>query len=358
MSTYYLASRNFLIFKGMKLHRGLIIVFAVAGMIPPLLFRLTRWYNGEAVSPWASFASATLISVLTTVVISLSVVQVMIWLQKNYPWKKGVLKRLFLEVTLTTLVATALITLLTLLTHLFRPEPDLQAAILRYMMVGVGLNFFLVALTEGVFFFRSWRESTVQTERYKNESIRAQLESLKKQVNPHFLFNSLNTLSSMIDVDQEQSKAFVDNLSEVYRYLLQHETEEIVSLSAEMDFIQAYTHLLKQRHGDRIRFHFTVPNKELSKGLPPMTLQLLVENAVKHNVASHQKPLQIEIYTKDQLLCVRNNLQSRSSSPPSTGIGLKNIRERYRFLVDRQVEILQSQSHFEVRVPLIVIAYS
>ena len=357
MSLYHSPSWIFLIFRGMKLPRGLILVFAIAGMLPPLFFRAVNWYNGDVLSSWPSFLGNMLTSVATTVLVSVGVVRVMIWLHDHYPWQKGILRRLFLEIVLTTTTAVSLIVLITLFSHLLQPKQDLLSALFRYSLVAIVLNFFLVALTEGVFFFRSWRESSLESERFQKESARAQLESLKNQVNPHFLFNSLNTLSSMIDVDQDQSKAFVDNLSQVYRYVLQHEKEEVVSLRTELDFIQAYAHLLKRRHGERIRFHFNVPPAAMDKGLPPLTLQLLVENAVKHNVASRQRPLHIEVFTAEDQLCVRNDLQSRRTVAPSTGIGLKNIQERYQFLVQRPIEVIKTEQHFEVRVPLISVAY-
>lgn len=157
----------------------------------------------------------------------------------------------------------------------------------------------MVAITEGIFFFKQWKESTIEAERFKKESIRAQLESLKTQVNPHFLFNSLNTLSGLIDHDKDLSKEFVDDLSTVYRYVLQHKDEEIVCIETELDFIHSYSQLLKKRHGDRIAFHFNVDKSDWSCGIPPMTLQLLVENAAKHNIASRKKPLKIEVFSMD-----------------------------------------------------------
>lgn len=304
---------------------------------------------------WPSFGKTMLISVITTVAISCGVVSVMIWLQKAHPWREDVLKRIVLESTLTTLTACTLIVALTLILLPIAPQENLQTALFNYLIVAVIMNFVLVALTEGIFFFRQWRNSAVEAERFKKESIRAQLESLKNQVNPHFLFNSLNTLSSLIDRDQELSKEFLDDLATVYRYVLQYKNEEVVPVQAELDFIHAFIQLLKKRHGDRVAFHFNVSPAILQQGIPPMTLQLLVENAVKHNIASSRKPLKVEVFSREETLVVRNNLQ-RKKKVSSNGVGLRNIQRRYQYLVEKNIEINESDQYYEVRVPIIPLA--
>lgn len=347
--------RSTIVFFGMKLNRTLLYLFAIAGLLPPLVFRAIDWYQGQALSNWLVFSKSLFISVVTTVTISCGVVGVLIWLQKHYPWRSGVFKRLFLEISLTTITACALITLLTILMLPIAPKVDLRTALFNYLIVALIMNFVLVAITEGIFFFRQWKQSAVEAERFKKESIRAQLESLKNQVNPHFLFNNLNTLSSLIDHDKEMSKEFLDDLSAVYRYVLQHKDEEVVVLKTELDFIRAFTQLLKKRHGDRVAFHYNIAKADLEKGVPPMTLQLLVENAVKHNIASHKKPLKVEIFSQDGSLVVRNNLQ-RKKEGNSTGVGLENIRSRYQYLMERSIEINENEHFFEVRIPTIMMA--
>ena len=289
---------------------------------------------------------------MTTVTISVGVVQVLIWLQKRYPWSQGIAKRLALEIILTFSTAFLLITLLTILLQPLTQHADLKSAIFNHLVVALILNFVLVAITEGIFFFNQWNKSTVEAERFKKESIRAQLESLKNQVNPHFLFNSLNTLSSLIDHDKDMSKEFLDDLSSVYRYVLQHKDEEVVTLKTELDFIKSFTQLLKKRHGDRIAFHFNINEEDLRKGIPPMTLQLLVENAVKHNIASRKKPLTVEVFSQEKRLIVRNNLQLKKEVK-STGVGLENIRNRYQYLIESDIDVIKDEKYFIVSVPII-----
>ena len=321
-------------------------------MVPPLIFRAIDWYRAKPLSDWSSFSLNILTSVLTTLTISYGVVSVLIWLQKKHPWHRGIFKRLFLEIILTTLTACTLIVVLTIILLPIVPKVDLKTAIFNYLIVALIMNFVLVSITEGIFFFKQWERSTIEVERFKKEGILAQFESLKNQVNPHFLFNSLNTLSSLIDHDKDLSKEFIDDLSSVYRYVLQHKDEEVVSLKTELEFIRAYTQLLKKRHGERISFHFNITPEDLLKGIPPMSLQLLVENAVKHNVASRKNPLKVEIFSRNGGLIVRNNLQ-RKKEVNSTGIGLNNIRNRYQYLSNESVEISESKNYFEVKIPII-----
>lgn len=337
----------------MKFNRTLLLVFAIAGMLPPLIFMAFRWYQGQAIGSFGDMSKSIMVSMLTTVTISYGVVSVLFWLHQQFPWKKNVAKRLVLEIVLTTLTACGLILMLSLITHFtIDPKLNLGKNLFDNLIVAVIMNFILVAITEGIFFFREWRNSEVDAERFKKESIRAQFESLKNQVNPHFLFNSLNTLSGLIDHDKEVSKEFLDDLSSIYRYVLQNRDEELVTVQRELDFIRSFTGLLKKRHGDRVAFHFNVAKEDLEKGIPPMTLQLLVENAVKHNVASRKRPLKVEIFSQNEYLVVRNNLQ-RKKEVDSTGVGLENIRSRYQYLIEQTIEIEETENYFQVKVPVI-----
>ena len=334
----------------LKINRILLLVFALAGMMPPIVFWLIDWLNGSSLDPWFLFLKNIIGSVITTVTISVGVVTVMNWLQYKFPWKSGILKRLLLEITLTSLTAIALITLLTFLMQPIFPVDNFADTMIDYMIVALIMNFVLVSITEGIFFFKRWKDSELQAELLKKEQVIAQLESLKNQVNPHFLFNSLSTLSGLIDYDQKLSKEFVDNLSAVYRYVLEHNNETVVTLRTEVRFIKAYTELLKKRHGDKLAFHFSISESTLERAIPPMTLQLLIENSVKHNIATRQKPLTIEVFSRNGYLVIRNNLQKKKVSN-SSGQGLENIKKRYRYLSGEAIQIAEDERYFEVKIP-------
>jgi LytS/YehU family sensor histidine kinase len=175
---------------------------------------------------------------------------------------------------------------------------------------------------------------------------------LKLQLNPHFLFNSLNTLSSLVYEDAGKASEFIRRLSDVYRYVLDNRNREMVSLRQEMEFVSSYTYLLGIRFQGMVDFTLEVEEQAMDRQVAPMTLQLLIENAVKHNVASRQRPLAIRIFTKMDDLWVVNNLQLKETGE-NTGVGLKNIRSRYAFLTSREVLITSDEKTFTVKIPLI-----
>lgn len=181
-----------------------------------------------------------------------------------------------------------------------------------------------------------------------------QMRALQSQINPHFLFNGLNTLSSLIDEDPHQAGEFVDELSKVYRYLLRSNEHELTTLSIELRFISSYFHLLKTRFGCSVSLDIDVDKTYQEALLPPLTLQLLVENAVKHNVVIAQKPLKIRIRTTpDNVLIVENSLQRKTLRVESNGVGLSNIAVKYQLLNQQQPVIQEHEGWFQVKLPLL-----
>jgi two-component system, LytTR family, sensor kinase len=178
-------------------------------------------------------------------------------------------------------------------------------------------------------------------------------EVLKNQVNPHFLFNSLNTINSLIVTDQQAAVTYVNNMSDVYRYVLKSHELNSITLDEELRFINAYAHMLKGRYGNKMHIDCNIQSLYSQYQLPPMALQILVENAVKHNIASNSKPLHIRIYTSDNdMLVVQNNLQKRADPAPSTGVGLQNLNLRCKYLSNHHLIIQQTETCFTVSVPL------
>jgi sensor histidine kinase YesM len=195
------------------------------------------------------------------------------------------------------------------------------------------------------------KESELIVEKLKKETLVSQFESLKNQVNPHFLFNSLNVLTELIFQNQDKAAKFVEELSEVYRYVLDSKNKEVIELKSELEFIEAFIYLLRIRFSDNISLHVNIINKDNSIMIPPLALQLLIENAVKHNVISQKHHLTIDIYEDDQNIVVRNNLVAKSGLQTQSGIGLNNIKSRYSFFSDRIIEIEKSDKYFTVKLP-------
>lgn len=207
---------------------------------------------------------------------------------------------------------------------------------------------------EAGYFFAMWKRQAIEAEALKSRQLRAELDILRNQVSPHFLFNSLNTLVALIPEDPEQAIRFTKALGHVYRYILQHKDKEVVDLGTELDFTEAYIRLMKMRFEDALSITVEVDARDRAMLVAPLTLQLLLENALKHNVASLANPLQVDIRVENgRTLTVRNNLRRKQGHVDGTGTGLSNVKQRYAILSDRPVDVIETREHFLVALPLI-----
>ncbi len=211
----------------------------------------------------------------------------------------------------------------------------------------------VAAVYEGIYLYERWKVTYTETQELKKTNLQSQLDSLKMQINPHFLFNNLNSLSSLIATDAAQAELFLDELSTVYRYLLQQNNRDLCPLADELNFINAYFHLLKTRHGSGIRLETDVESTYLPYRLPPLTLQLLFENAIKHNIISTDCPLTIRLYTQGGHLHVENSLHLKKSVVQSNQIGLQNIMLKYQLLGQPSVVVRHTGETFMVTIPLL-----
>lgn len=188
----------------------------------------------------------------------------------------------------------------------------------------------------------------------QKENLQSQFEMLKNQVNPHFLFNSLNVLTSLISVEPELAEKFTGQLSKVYRYVLEHRSDDLVKLQTELEFLQSYTFLLMIRFGDKLEVHYNVDQSWYERKLPPLSLQILIENAIKHNTFTNRSPLIIDIFVDENNdLNVINNFQKRDQNMESTGLGLINIANRYSYFTDRKTFFGIENERFVARIPLL-----
>ncbi|MDO7874386.1 histidine kinase [Hymenobacter sp. ASUV-10] len=231
------------------------------------------------------------------------------------------------------------------------PLPDVSLLLYAIDFIGI----LVIAIIYEVFYsLGKWHESKMNTEGLRKANMQGQLQSLKNQINPHFLFNSLNSLSSLIADEPERAERFVDEMANVYRYLLQTSEQPLTPLAVELGFIESYYHLLKTRHGPGLQLHVRVAEQYLDYQLPPLTLQMLVENAVKHNVILDEEPLRIDIVTTPAgRLQVSNNLQRKTTQVKSNNVGLPNIRARYELLAQAAPVVQASEGQFVVLLPLL-----
>jgi two-component system, LytTR family, sensor kinase len=212
---------------------------------------------------------------------------------------------------------------------------------------------FIYVFESGLNFYKLAQEKAAEAEQLERAHAQTRLQALKNQVNPHFLFNSLSVLSSLVQVSAETSDRFIQHLSKAYRYILDQKEVDWVTLKAELDFLDAYFFLLQIRFDKKIRMEKKIAIDPEQYTLPPLSLQLLLENAVKHNRMSNDEPLFINIYTEDGSLIITNNINRREQHEDSTGIGLENIKSRYAYITDSKIEIRQTDREFKVRIPLL-----
>lgn len=222
------------------------------------------------------------------------------------------------------------------------------------IIYGSLINLFFHLLNAILFFFREYRRHWAEAEELRRISSQAEIQLVKSQINPHFLFNNLNVLSSMVIKDNPEANHFIEEFSKVYRYILNNQEKELVKLRSELDFIQPYLFLLQKRFEGGLKVNINIPEKYNNWHVVPAAIQMLIENAIKHNIVSSNKPLQIEIYTNgNETLVVKNKLQPRLMTEPSTRIGLQNIKKRYELISGRDVVIKQTDTLFEVSIPLL-----
>jgi two-component system, LytTR family, sensor kinase len=281
---------------------------------------------------------------------------IVVWFRQRFPAYQQVARRLVYQFLAVTVYSALMATFLWLLNReviaYFGIVEQTPYTLRHAYSLGLGITYTVLVFYECVFFFERWKQSVIEAERLKVEQVKTQLESLKNQVNPHFLFNTLNTLSSLIPQDPELSVKFVQKLSEVYRYVLDTQAHELVSMQEEWQFTEAFLFLLNIRHGERLVVKADLPAAAMEARIVPLALQILIENAVKHNVVSARYPLTIELFLEENFLVVRNGLKRKNRPQERTGLGLTNLRERCQLLIGRLPEVRESDLHFTVKVPL------
>jgi len=274
-------------------------------------------------------------------------------LDKVYPYDRNITVRMGLQLFLGALVGTGIRLLLYFFGEPYLPfrldELFVAATWVIYVLVTIGINLAFFAN----YFLNRWKDSLVLAERLEKEKSQVQFDNLKNQLNPHFLFNALTSLNSLIFEDQSLASKFLQHLSKVYRYVLQNKEKNFVPLQTELDFIANYVFLLETRFKGSLTITFDIRDDARERALVPVTLQILIENALKHNIVDRDKPLKVEILTIGDYLVVSNNLQLRKLVETSNKQGLDNLKSLYRFLTEQPVIIEKSEERFAVKVPLL-----
>jgi two-component system, LytTR family, sensor kinase len=277
-------------------------------------------------------------------------------LEKAVPWRtKNNIFRFTLQ-GITALLYCILSTVAIVLAFHYLLHSQFKA---MYLVVAVVMGTTIALLISSIYlaftYFMHWEQALRESEELKHEALRAQFNALKSQVNPHILFNNLNSLATLITEDQEIAVEFVHRLANVLRYVLQSMDKRLVDLETELRCVDAYMFLFQVRFEDNIKLKISIPEKYYHYAIAPLTLQMLLENAVKHNIISNEYPLKVvmEINSAGDALIVRNTIRKKNVHDDATHVGLKNIQSRYKYLDKRGITIDENESEFTVTIPLL-----
>lgn len=344
----------------MKLNWRTFKWLAIVGSLPPLYFHLRALILDEYVTTNTAndFIFWLLVSIFVTIVLSVAVFIEIEWLQKVSPWKKNVAKRILAEALLTfftVMVGMLILSKFTFGMHckMFPEKLTYTHHLFEELTTGMVLWAILISVKEGVYFFNLWKDELVLSQILQKEKVESQLEALRNQANPHFLFNSLNTLSSLVHSDPEKAEEFINQFASVYRYVLNIQDKNVVTLRDELEFLKSYLFLQKIRFSEGLNYKIDIEEYLKDYFIVPYSLQILVENAIKHNIVSRENSLNIHIYIDNLKVYVKNNIQLREEDISSNGLGLSNLRKRYFHLAGIMPEISQSDKEFIVSIPLL-----
>ncbi len=280
---------------------------------------------------------------------------VSIYIDKIYSWLKDPVKRFLLGI-IGSAVYSAAAMLVIIWFYKFAMNIDITDNNSKTIYLTVLLAISVLTLLLAIEFLHSWRALALQEEKMKNEVLTSKFESLKSQVNPHFMFNSLNTLTSLIYQNQDLATNYVKQLSKLYRSVLASGKNEIVTIDDELITLESYIFLQSIRFEDRLEVNIDINEKIRKKHIPPMVLQMLIENCIKHNEITEENPLQIEVFSEGEMVCVKNNIAPKQALPgDNSSIGLSNIIARYKLLSDNPVEVIDNGKQFIVKLPILIL---
>ncbi|WP_313003531.1 sensor histidine kinase [Chryseobacterium gleum] len=263
-------------------------------------------------------------------------------------------KKLLISLSLGVVVMVVLV----FLHHIIFPKYGFNNMILMYEFRAILINLTIYMFLYLLYQSYNSQQISLELEQIRTDNLHAQYELLKQQINPHFLFNSLNTLKSMIDIKDESSGDFVVRLADFYRFTLDNRKLDLIPLKKELAILDAYVFLLISRFEDGIEFKIDIQEELLNSYIPPFTLQLLCENCIKHNIVSLAHPLIIKLYSEDEYIIIENNFQPKNTPQESAGIGIENIRERYKHFAEKELIILQNNINFTVKLPIVNESFS
>jgi two-component system, LytTR family, sensor kinase len=343
----------------MKFSKNIVLsIIALALILQTTIISYNAYTGFISVSGFYNFMIRVLIGTVISSIFGLIIIYIDLylinWLDKKIRWDSNILLRLILEFISIVSVGIVLGISLTIAANIIFPyKESLLDVLVTNTLITIVVNIMLVISIEGIIFFRRSQEAKTRFERLEKETALIKLETLKNQLNPHFLFNSLNVLSALIKKDPDKAELFIEEFSSVYRYTLDVIERQFVTLREELDFANSYFYLQKIRFGESVNLETSVDGTKLNLYLPALAVQIVLENAFKHNRASEENPLVIKISVKDDYLLIENNLQAKMSQAPGVGVGLKNLITRYSYLSELKPEFKITQTDYIAKLPLL-----
>ncbi len=326
------------------------LIMLAVGLVIIVFYTTINYLSGRNTTEYSADAA---FSILITFILYFLFRRMFGFLNDKFPWKESIKKRLMIEVPLILIISIGAMLFFTLFWNQIHNKETSNAILFMNCTISFLVSVIINLFTEGSTIFKLYKETAVSTEILKRKTLESHFETLKSQVAPHFLFNSLNTLIALIDENPKTAKDFVQHLANYYRYSMQVNANETVDLETELNLVRNYIFLLTSRFGDNLKVEFPVYSASYNKHIVPLAIQLLIENSVKHNIISSSKPLTVSIIIEDKYLIVRNNLQKKDASEISNRLGLDNIRNRYAIVCNQSIEVVESDAYFQVKLPLL-----
>ncbi len=296
----------------------------------------------------------TILSLLASFFIAYPDLFMIQYLNKTCPWGRKIVQRVAIQFVFSIILAVTVSILFTLFAHSIKAyERDLVNVLVNNALIFSVVNIFVMAILEGWIYYNESSQAKQIADNLQTELSQIKFEVLKSQINPHFMFNSLNVLSGLINKDVKKAQQFIDEFSHIYRYVLETIEQPVATVDKELDFTRSYLFLQQIRYGKDLSYSINIPASLLDFLLPPLSLQVVLENATKHNIVNETKPLRIEIYNEGQILLIKNNIQPKISKGVSTGLGLKNLVKRYAMISDKEPVFLIETNHYIAKLPLI-----
>lgn len=343
----------------MKLNKHTILAILLLAFFVQLVIITYNYVTGFIVVPnignyLTRLAIGTAFSFVFAVVLVYLDLKIINGLDKLFPLPHKLIARIPAELVLTIIVGVIIGSLVTIIAGILMPYEDgVLKNVINNSLITAVINIIMIIALEAIIWFKRNQKSLVKTEKLERENSQIRFETLKSQLNPHFLFNSLNVLSSLIKKDSDKAQNFVDEFSSVYRYTLDVIEKPVVELREEIDFAKSFLFLQKIRFDNAVDMEINVDASKLDYLVPPLAVQTLLENAFKHNKASMDNPLKIKICNDDDLLVVINNLQPKIKGVDSKGVGLNNLNKRYELLGEILPQYSVTEKEYVAKIPLI-----